>query len=363
MIPLSAAAADEDPAPTGPKAPTLTVNNRTATTPTSADEAYTVTVQDATVVSISWVSQEGYTPFLKVKGGATINPPFQRLDLEVEGNLVEGTTDTYEVTFGLTDNTTGDEVASWPLRIKTEITVPNDDTLIKAVYPNQEFRSGNRDYKFSGISYVKDDENRVITITLPLGMTFANAGFGDDTTNLTVGGVTYGQHFGQADGVVFADNGIYGQGNQPAGAPDRATQNLMARRVFQTNSVYSTLDYTAPTTVNGDGRLTVTARDGHSQNYTVKFVQEDALKNLDVTCTHGGASGFITENAVGAPTVDENGVVTYNVDIPDAHWHGGAGSQWTVGFDKEANVVRVEDPYDYVGGGYATSRTAWTRSG
>ncbi len=146
MIPLSAAA-EEAPAPEGPKAPTITVNNATATAPTEEGGAYTATVRDATTVSVSWINaEEGYSAWILTERGVSVAVPFRALDLLTEGKVLDTDADgnvTYQVKFELkkADATAQDEaIKSYNLNIKVLASVPNDDTTIKLVRPNQEFR-------------------------------------------------------------------------------------------------------------------------------------------------------------------------------------------------------------------------------
>ncbi len=130
--------------------------------------------------------------------------------------------------------------------------------------------------------------------------------------------------------------------------------NAVARRVFVPNSVYSTVRYTAPTGNNKSGTLTVTSRDGHSRNYTVNFVQEDALNNVSVTGVDSNGNTYGPySNAV--QSVDDTGIVTFTLGV------GGdlaKADYWIVSYGQGDNVVRVEDPI-LNNGSYANPYATW----
>ena len=330
MIPLSAAAEDAptDPAPTI-EPPTVTVNNRTATKPADGSNEYNVTVQDATTVSIAWVPVEGYTAQVVTARDVTIQVPFSGLDLLNEATVIsekDVTPVVYQVTFQVL-NADKEVVGDYKLNITSVVTVANDDTTLQAVRPNQQFRNGTTDYAFIGIKGEFDNVNETVTITLPLGMTWKEAGFGDGT-----GGVD----FGAAQTLSDAD-GILAEGESIASTDDE--NNRIARRVFIPNSVYSTVNYQAPTSATGDGRLTVTARDGHTRNYTVKFVQENALTDVAVKVGKNTYNTYKT-------TTDTSGTTTYNVVVNNKTDFAAIGAGFsTILFNHDANVVRVEDPH------------------
>ncbi|WP_322202250.1 S-layer homology domain-containing protein [Acutalibacter intestini] len=329
MIPLSAAAEDAptDPAPTI-EPPTVTVNNRTATKPADGSNEYNVTVQDATTVSIAWVPVEGYTAQVVTARDVTIQVPFSGLDLLNEATVIsekDVTPVVYQVTFQVL-NADKEVVGDYKLNITSVVTVANDDTTLQAVRPNQQFRNGTTDYAFIGIKGEFDNVNETVTITLPLGMTWKEAGFGDGTNG----------SFGAAQTLSDAD-GILAEGEPIAGTDDE--NNRIARRVFIPNSVYSTVNYQAPTSVTGNGRLTVTARDGHTRNYTVKFVQENALTDVAVKVGKNTYNTYKT-------TTDTSGTTTYNVVVNNKTDFTAIGAGFsTILFNHDANVVRVEDPH------------------
>jgi len=329
MIPLSAAAEDAptDPAPTI-EPPTVTVNNRTATKPADGSNEYNVTVQDATTVSIAWVPVEGYTAQVVTARDVTIKVPFSGLDLLNEATVIsekDVTPVVYQVTFQVL-NADKEVVGDYKLNITSVVTVANDDTTLQAVRPNQQFRNGTTDYAFIGIKGEFDNVNETVTITLPLGMSYKEAGFGDGTD----------VNFGAAKTLSDAD-GILAEGEPIAGTDDE--NNRIARRVFIPNSVYSTVNYQAPTSVTGNGRLTVTARDGHTRNYTVKFVQENALTDVAVKVGKNTYNTYKT-------TTDTSGTTTYNVVVNNKADFTAIGAGFsTILFNHDANVVRVEDPH------------------
>ena len=344
MIPLSAAATDATPepdptpAPEAPK-PVITVNNRNATAPTEADGAYTATVDDATSVSVSWVpmTQEGFKAQMLTLRGVTVDLPFYRLDLTTEAEVVTPyNDDTKTITYGveiILTRTVDDvkEEYKYPLHITAKTEAASDDVTLKSVNANTSFKINSTDYAFLGIENEIDDEKETVTIKLPLGYTPTDAGF---------------------DSAAFGTVANRGTGAALSSITDPQLRDQVVSQVFRPTADYSTVGYTFN---NGQGQVTVTARDGRTKNYAVIFEQEDALKDVSVTlakdttaeATYPVASEYVDLD--GAPTMDAafnpNGSAwaIEGLTSPDGRVLGKMGHSERIGPSLYRNVPGVYD--------------------
>ncbi len=319
MIPLSAAAEDAptDPAPTPElKHPDVTANNRTAT---YADGKYTVTVYDTTTVSLAWVTEPDYELTITTARNVKRKLPVNGIDLLTEATKVSD--NVYTIDLEIKDTAKENAVENTTIEFTVGTTVPNDDTTLRAIRPNQSWREDTTDYTFKGIKGTVDNENAVITIVLPLGMTRENVGLGDGTA------------FGNASAT---------------------SGDIQFRRVFVPSSAHAEISYKDGAN-QMESIVTVTAPDKHTKNYTVKFVHEAALSDVGVKLV-AGKDHYNTVLPADEGVLDSDGkTLVYTILVPDFNI---TNTQAHVLFNHDENVLRVEDPNN----GTDNSAVTWSNA-